>query len=356
MCSTPASSNRRSGGRRNWIEICGVAPCEALPGAEIEGDARPAPVLDQDLQRGERLGLGSGGDARLVAVGGDLPSVEQAGTVLPADAVAQHLFRLHRADRVEHLHLLVTDRLGRERRGRLHRDEREELEDVVLHDVPHDAGVLVVRAAPLDPELLGDRDLHVVDVAPVPDRLEHPVREPEHHQVLDRLLPEVVIDPVDLALVEHAGELAVQRSGRVEVVTEGLLDDDAPPARVLAGEPGGAEPAHDGAELGWRRREVEERVAGRAVLLRRVRERRRDRLVRRRVLEVALDVVDAGGEVAARARRPRGASRARPPPRPRTRGRRRRRARGGRRRRTRSRGAGARSPAGCRGRAGACAS
>ena len=70
------------------------------------------------------------------------------------------------------------------------------------------AGLLVERAAALDPERLGHRDLHVVDVAPVPERLEDAVAEPEDHQVADGLLAQVVVDAVDLRLVE---DLAASR-------------------------------------------------------------------------------------------------------------------------------------------------
>src|SRR5256885_8441875 len=38
-------------------------------------------------------------------------------------------------------------------------------------------GAFVVGAPPLDSHRFGDRDLDVVDVAPVPDRLEDPVRD-----------------------------------------------------------------------------------------------------------------------------------------------------------------------------------
>ena len=62
--------------------------------------------------------------------------------------------------------------------------------------------LLVVAAAPLDAQRLGDGDLHVVDVAAVPDRLEDAVGEAEHHDVLHRLLAEVVVDAVDLLLAE----------------------------------------------------------------------------------------------------------------------------------------------------------
>src|SRR5206468_6231690 len=59
---------------------------------------------------------------------------------------------------------------------------------------------------------------------------EDPVAEAEDHQVAHRLLAQVVIDAVDLALLEDREELAVEGDRRVEVMPEGLLDDDARPA------------------------------------------------------------------------------------------------------------------------------
>ena len=72
---------------------------------------------------------------------------------------------------------------------------------MVRHHVPKGARVLVVAAAVLHAHGLRDRDLHVVDVAPVPDGLEDPVREAEDQQVLDGLLPEVMVDPIDCSSV-----------------------------------------------------------------------------------------------------------------------------------------------------------
>ena len=63
-------------------------------------------------------------------------------------------------------------------------------------------GLLVEGGSALEPEILGDGDLYVVDQLAVPDGLEDAVAEAQDEHVLDRLLAEVVIDPVDLALVE----------------------------------------------------------------------------------------------------------------------------------------------------------
>ena len=73
---------------------------------------------------------------------------------------------------------------------------------MVLQDVAARAGLLVERAAALDAAILGDGDLDVVDVAPVPERLEDAVAEAEDQQVAHRLLAQVVVDAVDLRLVE----------------------------------------------------------------------------------------------------------------------------------------------------------
>src|SRR5207249_11045142 len=66
----------------------------------------------------------------------------------------------------------------------------------------------------------------------LPQRLEDRVRESEHEQVLDRLLPEVVVDAVDLLLAEDGAELAVEGPRALVIASERLLDDDARPAAL----------------------------------------------------------------------------------------------------------------------------
>jgi hypothetical protein len=115
-----------------------------------------------------------------------------------------------RLDGVEQFHLLVADRLRVERARRLHRGEREELHRVVLDHVAQAAALLVVAAARAHADLLRHGDLHAVDEVAVPQRLEDGVGEPLHEQVLHRLLPEVVIDPVHLVLLKDGADRGVE--------------------------------------------------------------------------------------------------------------------------------------------------
>src|SRR5438477_668426 len=203
-----------------------LAACEPLPHAHVERRVRPAPVVDVELRRDERLRHRIGSDALLLAVARDAFALDVAAPVLPAhDRLGPG-----RVERLQHLHLLAVHGVRLEVDRRLHRGQREALQQVVLEDVPDRACVFVVAGASLDPDLLGDGDLYVVDDLPVPDRLEHAVREAQREHVLHRLLAEIVVDPEDLALVEVLPEHLVELLRGGEVVTERLLDDQARPA------------------------------------------------------------------------------------------------------------------------------
>ncbi len=101
---------------------------------------------------------------------------------------------------------------------------------MVLHHVAQRAGALVVRGAVLDTDGLCGGDLDVIDIAAIPHRFEHAVAKPEHQQVLDGLLPEIVIDAIDLIFVEMLVREAIERTRAVEIRAERFLDDDAAPA------------------------------------------------------------------------------------------------------------------------------
>ena len=113
----------------------------------------------------------------------------------------------------------------------------------------------------------------------VPDRAEQRVREPQVEELVEAELPEEVVDPEELVLLDHAVQLPRERLGRGEVVPERLLDHDPRPAR----QPRAAELRDDDVEQRRRRLEVEHRPLRAPQLLAQT-------LVGRRVGEVARDV------------------------------------------------------------------
>jgi hypothetical protein len=85
---------------------------------------------------------------------------------------------------------------------------------MVLHHVAQSAGLVVIADAVLQPHRLGHCDLHVVNMGRVPERLVQRVGEPQRHQVLHRLLAEIVVDAEDLVLVEDAADRVVELARR----------------------------------------------------------------------------------------------------------------------------------------------
>ena len=164
----------------------------------------------------------------------------------------------------QHLLLLRPELARLERRRLLHRGQGEQLQQVVLDDVPGDADPVEVAGPAADADVLGHGDLHVVDVVVVPHRLEQLIGEAQRHQVLHRLLAQVVVDPEHRRGRENAGDDLVQLPRAGQVVAERLLDHHPAPATLaLLGQPVGAELVHHGLEQARRDRQVERVVAAR---------------------------------------------------------------------------------------------
>ena len=101
---------------------------------------------------------------------------------------------------------------------------------MILDHVAQRAGFLIIGAAALDADRFGGRDLHVIHVAPVPQRLENAVAEAEGQNVLDGLFAQVMIDAVDLRFGKDLLQLLAQLARACEIVAERLFDDEPPPA------------------------------------------------------------------------------------------------------------------------------
>ena len=249
----------------------GLGRRQALAGADEEGHARPAPVVDLEAQRRIRLRGRVRGTSvdRAVAV------------VLPAHVVG----RVGRAHRPEDGHHRVLERLGVARGGRLHGGYRHHLHEVVDDHVPQRSHGIVEMPAVLDSEVLRHRDLHARDRVAVPDRLEHRVREPQVEDLREAHLAEEVVDPVELRFVDVAVDLVGEGLRRLEIVAERLFDDDA---RVL-GQAGLGQPLDHRSEEEGRDLQVEDRIA-------RIVDGACDALERAGVSEVARHVRQSRGE------------------------------------------------------------
>ncbi len=189
----------------------------------------------------ERGRLRIGRDVGLVAIGWNALAVDDPIAVLAANGLIENPLGTQRLNRAQHFGLLIVNCIGIEIGGRLHGGKRDQLKDVVRNHVAEGAGRLVIAAAQFDSQLFGDGDLHVIDVAPIPDRLEDAVGEAKRENILHRFLAEIMVDAIDLLFIDNLADGVVQSDRRRQVVPKRLFDHHAPPlVAFLLGEAGGA--------------------------------------------------------------------------------------------------------------------
>lgn len=191
----------------------GGFPGERLSGHEIDGDSVEIPCRYVELDRDERLGPTVGSDSFLLQV-----SVILSENDVPVEILAE-------IDASEDLELFADDGSGIEPGGAIHRHERKNLQEMVLEHIPEGSEAVVIASPASDSHVLAGGYLNVVDVLVIPNRLVDSVREAEGEDVLDRLLPDIVIDPVDVGLLEYFGDLLVEDPCGSEIGPERLLED-----------------------------------------------------------------------------------------------------------------------------------
>src|SRR5262249_59687077 len=170
--------------------------------SDVERHASRTPGIHRETYGGERLDGGVRRHPRRLAI---------APILAPHHASAGQ-----RLDGAEDAHLLVAESIHTATGGRLHRQERGDLEQMILYDVAYGARLVVEGTTVAHAEVLGHGDLHALHVVAVPDGLQEGVGEAEVDQVLHRLLAEVVVDAEDGALREGARQDAVEGVRRGE--------------------------------------------------------------------------------------------------------------------------------------------
>lgn len=101
---------------------------------------------------------------------------------------------------------------------------------MILHHILDDPKLTEVASMALSAKGLLEGEDDASDVVTVPDGAEDPVGKPQHHEVLDHLLAQIVVDVVDLVLLKQGGNVVGQLVGTLQVPPKRLLHNDTVPA------------------------------------------------------------------------------------------------------------------------------
>src|SRR5437764_630548 len=115
-------------------------------------------------------------------------------------------------------HFLVANCIGVEGNWRLHCNQRQQLQHMILHHIADSSCLFVVAATTFYPQIFRHRNLHAVNVATVPDWLKDAISQAEDEDVLHGLLTQIMVDTIDLLFFEDLANLTIQLMCRSEVM------------------------------------------------------------------------------------------------------------------------------------------
>jgi hypothetical protein len=166
--------------------------------------------------------------------------------------VSEDVVANQRPDRAQDIHLPIAQVAGVEADRRLHRDQAEQLQEMVLQHVLERPDAVVVAGPTFQRECLVPDDVHLSDVLAVPGGLENTVGQPGAENVLNGRHGQEVVDPVHRVLRDDLSQQQVQLGSLLQVLTEGLFQHD----RAALRKPGTVQRRHRGGSDGRRECQV----------------------------------------------------------------------------------------------------
>lgn len=132
--------------------------------------------------------------------------------------------------------------------------------------------------------------------AGVPYWLKNTVCQAKNKDVLDRFFAKVVIDAVDLFLFENFSNLAVEFTGRGQVMSKGFFDDNARPTLTVSIQASGTEILNDLRILAGRSRKVEDAVTSCSTFVIDCVQEVIESLIAFKIVKIRLEVTNTGGK------------------------------------------------------------
>ena len=100
---------------------------------------------------------------------------------------------------------------------------------MVLDDIPEDAGLIIESTPSFYLDRFCGRDFDMVNMVSVPEGFEDGVSKTEDENILDRLFPQVMIDPVGLGFGKPFPNQCIQFFCRAQVRSKWFFNDHTGP-------------------------------------------------------------------------------------------------------------------------------
>ncbi|MBA7679572.1 hypothetical protein ES703_87871 [subsurface metagenome] len=96
---------------------------------------------------------------------------------------------------------------------------------MILKYIAKSARFIIIARPVFDTDCFSYRDLYIVDVIAVPNRLKNCIGKPEHQDILNGFLTEVMVDTVYLRFIKTVSQLVVQFESALKVPSKRFFNN-----------------------------------------------------------------------------------------------------------------------------------
>src|SRR5258706_5674142 len=98
---------------------------------------------------------------------------------------------------------------------------------MVLNHVAHGPGFIVIPSPVSHAQLFRNGQLYMINIIPVPERLENRIGKTKSQNILNSLFSKVMINAINLILGKDVVKKFIEGLGRLQVASKWVLNDDS---------------------------------------------------------------------------------------------------------------------------------
>ena len=152
--------------------------------AQIKWHTRKSPIVDFGFQCNISFGVAVDGHTCFRCVVLRRFALRNACGVLTAHDVVLNVFQRPRLERAQDREFFITNAVGIHPRRRVHGDETQQLQQMILHHIAQRTRLVIKLRTTLHTEFFRNRDLHIGNIISTQNRFKKTIAKTQSHQVL----------------------------------------------------------------------------------------------------------------------------------------------------------------------------
>ena len=192
--------------------------------AQIKWHTRKSPIVDFGFQCNISFGVAVDGHTCFRCVVLRRFALRNACGVLTAHHIVLNIFYRPRLERAQNREFFIANAVGIHSRRRVHGDETQQLQQMILHHIAQCARLVIKLRTTLHTEFFRNRDLHIGNIISTQNWFKKTIAKTQSHQVLHRFFTQIMVNAENLRLFEVFGKHIVDFDAGCQIMPQRLFN------------------------------------------------------------------------------------------------------------------------------------